>query len=69
MMTRTSKKQMQELNELLRMDFPNDMVYAAGEYNATSKAYIRHNGIVTEYKNNTEALEAVLEIMAEHDGF
>lgn len=63
MTTRTSKKQIHEVNDLLRMDFPHDMVYAAGEHNATTKAYVRHNGILTEYKNNTEALEAVLEIM------
>lgn len=68
-MTRTSKKQMQEISELFRMTFPNGMVYAAGEYNATNKAYIRHNGTVTEYKNNTEAFEVALEMMAEHDGF
>ena len=69
MTTRTSKKQMHQLDELLKATIPGDTVYAAGEYNATSTAYVRHNGIVTEYKNNTEALEAVLEIMVEHDGF
>lgn len=67
MQTRTSKKQMHEANEVLRSIYPNDMVYAAGEYNASEKAYIRHNGIVTEYKNNSEAFEAATEIIFEAD--
>lgn len=63
MQTRTSKKQMHEAEKVLRAMFDNDTVWAAGEYDATGKAYIRHNGEITEYANNTEAYEAVAEII------
>lgn len=69
MTTRTSRKQMHELDELFRATFPNGMVYAAGERDATSKAYIRLDGEWFEYASNTEAVEGALAIMAEHDGF
>lgn len=65
---RTSKKQMHELDEIFRSTFDNSMVYAAGEYNATGKAYIRLNGEIMEYENNTAAFDAAVEILAKHDG-
>jgi len=67
MTTRTSKKQMHEVDELFRATFPNGTVYAAGEYDASASAYIKLNGEVTRYASNTEAMEAALEMMFEHD--
>lgn len=63
MTTRTSKKQMHEAEKALRAMFDNDAIWAAGEYDATGKAYIRHDGKVTAYCNNTEAYMAATEII------
>lgn len=68
-MTRTSKKQMNEAEATLRSVYPNDTVWAAGEYDATGKAYIRHDGTITEYANNSEAYEAIAEMVFEAEGF
>ena len=67
MTTRTSKKQMHEAEKVLRDSFPNDMVWAAGEYNATGRAYVRHEGEIIEFANNTEALEWVLDAVTRND--
>lgn len=63
MMNRTSRKQMHEAEKALRAMFDNDTIWAAGEYDATGRAYIRHNGKVTAYRNNTEAYMAATEII------
>lgn len=68
MTTRTSKKQMHEVDELFRATFEHGMVYAAGERDASGKAYIKVGGEWFEYRNNTEALEAALGMMAACDG-
>ena len=66
---RTSKKQMHEAERVLRSVFENDTVWAAGEYDATGKAYIRHNGTVTAYASNTEAYDAIAELVFEAEQF
>lgn len=63
MTTRTSKKQMNELEIALRYDYPNDMLYAAGEWDASGKAYLVHGGEWYEYKNNTEAYHATARLV------
>ena len=66
MMTRTSKKQMHEANEMLRMVYgKGNMVYAAGELDASHYAYIVFNGETMRYKNNTEAYFAACELVCD----
>lgn len=64
---RTSKKQMQEARNALRYAYPNDEVWAAGEYDATHKAYVRHCGKVTTYSNNTDAYFAVADLLVDFE--
>lgn len=66
MTTRTSRKQMHEANEMLRTVFgKGNLVYAAGEYDASGHAYIMRDGEITKYKNNTEAYLAACEMVCD----
>lgn len=65
MTTRTSKKQMHEAEDMLRDEFPNDLVYAIGERDASGRAYILHNDAYYAYKTNTDAFMAVCELVFE----
>ena len=74
MTTRTSKKQMHEVNDLFRMTFgagtgleSMNMVYAAGELDASKNAYIIRDGATIKYKSNNEAYLAACEMIFEAD--
>lgn len=69
MVTRTSKKQMREADEMMRLVFGSsgEGVYARGEYDASWNAYVRHNGELTAYKSNTDAYMAVCKLVCDAD--
>lgn len=61
---RTSKKRMNEIDKLFTDVFgKGNMVYAAGEWDASKHAYIRRDGKLTRYESNTEAYFAAIDMM------
>lgn len=61
---RTSKKQLNELDKLFHDVLgKGNIIYAAGEYDASRHAYIMHNGKVTRYENNTAAFFAAVDML------
>lgn len=65
-MTRTSKKQMNEMSQMFRTVFGSgNLVYAAGQWDASGHAYIMRDGEIIKYKNNTEAYFAAAEMICD----
>lgn len=61
--TRISKKQMRDLEALLKLDYPNDTLYAVGERDGTRKAYLKHDGKWYEFSSNREAMYAITDMV------
>lgn len=64
-MTRISAKQIQNLETLIRFDLPEFRMVERNAAGGCNKPYMKHNGIRTEFKTNTELFEAALDIISE----